>query len=97
MSKKDTKKTEKKAKVDTVPMTTILDDLLKKGGTLQEFVEKAKKEQESRAGNRYRTAKGILAHMVARASKKKDPVRYNVDLSKPDKITEETFVQAVAE
>jgi hypothetical protein len=91
MAKKSEDK-KKEAKVDTVPMTQILDDLLKKGGTLQELTETAKKEQEARGGNRYRSTAGIIAHMKARATAK-NPLKYNVDVSK--EIQEDTFIQSV--
>lgn len=94
MSKKtETKKDKKAEKKTETPTTSILDKLLEAGGTLEDIAKAAAAEQEKRQGNRYKTPAGILAHMQARASKKKEPVVYNVDPSK--EIKPDEFVQVV--
>jgi hypothetical protein len=87
--KSETKKAEAKDKKTETAMTAILDKLLEAGGTLEDIAKAAAAEQEKRGGNRYKTGKGIIAHMKARAGAK-NPVKYNVPL---DKIEEDTFVQ----
>ena len=85
------KKTETKKDQKAESMTQFIDSLLVKGGTLEELTQKTKAEQDKRGGSRYKNSASILAHMQHRASRKKDPMQFNVKL---DKIEEDTFVKA---
>lgn len=90
--KADTKKDQKAE--ERVSMTTFIDDLLVKGLTLEELTEKVKKEQEARGGSRYKNPASIVAHMQHRATRKRDPMKFTVDL---EKVEPETVIQVTTE
>ena len=86
------KKEQKKAEAES--MTQFIDSLLVKGLTLEELTAKVKKEQEARGGSRYKNPASIVAHMKHRATRKKDPMKFTVDL---DKAEPETVIQVTTE